>query len=401
MKKFTRKFIGLLTIAFTLGISQLFAQTTLDFNYTGAYQEWVVPCGVTEINVVMAGAAGGAGLSTMYWGGGGSSTSSESGGNGGSVSADMTVEPGEILYFYIGGKGPDGNSSNGAGWYSGGWNGGGSGKGAGGGGGSSDIRIGGNEISDRVIVAGSGGGSKYVSFTAKPGGIGGGLEAPNVSQAYGGTQTGCATYSWGGYYGNPGSLGYGGNAFSIYGGGGGGSGWYGGSGGFSDGGAGGSSYTNPEIFTNVVHVQGSNSGNGSLSISYSLGDIGACLVDECGIPYGDNSYCTDECGILNGDNSSCLDECDVINGDNSSCSDECGVPNGDNSSCLDECDVINGDNSSCSDECGVPNGDNSSCSDECGVPNGDNSSCSDECGEINGDNSSCSDECGVPNGSGS
>ena len=76
-----------------------------------------------------------------------------------------------------------------------------------------------------------------------------------------------------------------------------------------------------------------------------------------------------------------FDECNECGGDNS-CLDQCGVPYGNNSTCLDECGVPNGNNS-CLDECGIPYGDNSTCLDDCGIPNGNNESM-DECGNCDG-----------------
>ena len=166
------------------------------------------------------------------WGGGG--------GFGGALGGysvgwyNMTGKPSTTAYWYAGA----------AGWRDGGYNGGG-GAGStwtnsGGGGGASDIRIGGNGLSDRVIVAGGGGGAGMNTS----GGGGGGLDGDvGLTGLYswdipggGGTQTSGGT----GY--SSGSLGIGGNG-EVSGGGGGGGGYYGGGGGSSGaGGGGGSSY---------------------------------------------------------------------------------------------------------------------------------------------------------------
>ena len=319
MKNFTRKFIGLLTTAFTLCISQLFAQSTLEFNYTGAVQQWEVPCGVTEIQVDAYGASGTTSI-TGYFG-------NDNLGKGGRVEATLSVTPGQVLNVYAGG------SSHFTGYSSqkvAGWNGGGGTQGGYAGGGATDIRIDGNELTDRILVAGGAGGRP--NYSGACGGHGGGLVADDGCAGYsnevagagkGGSQDsgGAGAYYWGGadYYTSPGGFGNGTggvNSSGWYGGGGGG-GWYGGSGGGSGGGGGGSSYTHPNLASNVIHTKGVQTGPGSLTISYTVGDLGSCFVDECGVMNGDNSSCSDECGVPNGDNSSCSDECGVPNGSGS------------------------------------------------------------------------------------
>src|SRR5687768_1490240 len=97
-------------------------QTTLNFNYSGSQQSFVVPPCVTSISIQAFGAQGTAGLNTQ----GGQ------GGLGGSSTGTLTVTPGQTLYIYVGGQG--------------GFNGGGA-PGAGGpfasgsGGGASDVRV--------------------------------------------------------------------------------------------------------------------------------------------------------------------------------------------------------------------------------------------------------------------
>ncbi len=114
---------------------------TVQFNYTGSMQSWVVPPCVYTINVVIAGAKGGG----------------TNGGNGARITANIAVTPGQTLYIYCGGMGNLGSNS-------GGWNGGGTGHNSWGnysswgGGGASDIRINGTALLNRVIVAGGGGG---------------------------------------------------------------------------------------------------------------------------------------------------------------------------------------------------------------------------------------------------
>ena len=402
-------------------LSNCTPDNTINFSYTGAPQQWVVPCGVTSVEVEAMGASGMV-QSDFYGGDNGDA------GYGGKVVCNLSVTPGEVLHVYVGGTSFY-EGFSGPGYDYSGWN-GGAGNSESGAGGATDIRIGGTTLNDRYIVAGGGGyGTNCDDYycSGSGGGHGGGVTAndggyltafDNNSDTRGrggdsfyvgaGGQGGCFTNpndNSDTYCAESGSFGLGGHGASWAGNGGdghGGGGYYGGGGGVYYGsGGGGSSYTEYWRTSNVSHYIGANYGHGSLKISYysqDEEDYGSCYYDQCGVMNGDNTTCLDECGVPNGDNTACLDECGIVNGDNSSCSDECGVPNGDNTTCLDECGVINGDNSSCSDECGVPNGDNSSCSDECGVPNGDNSSCYDECGVPNGDNSSCTDECGVPNG---
>ncbi|MCR9172453.1 MAG: glycine-rich protein [bacterium] len=231
------------------------------FNYTGAMQTWVVPNGITSINVDAYGAQGG-------------SNSPQTNVNyGGRVQADLPVTPGTTIYIYVGEQ-PNG--------LTGGWNGGGNGETGGqGGGGASDIRIGGTTLNDRVIVAGGAGGGGFWSGQEVHGGIGGGLTAgpgyrDNLSN-YGGdpgtqTSSGVGTCQ---SFNNPvvaGGFGFGGAPSSCgcegYGGGG---GWWGGAGsGNCRGGGGGSSYTDPSA-TNVIHTQGVKVGHGSITISWGSG----------------------------------------------------------------------------------------------------------------------------------
>jgi hypothetical protein len=89
---------------------------TVQFNYTGSMQSWVVPPCVYTINVVIAGAKGGG----------------TNGGNGARITANIAVTPGQTLYIYCGGMGNLGSNS-------GGWNGGGTGHNASGNYSSSDL----------------------------------------------------------------------------------------------------------------------------------------------------------------------------------------------------------------------------------------------------------------------
>lgn len=222
------------------------------FSVSEELQTYVVPEGVNKLNVVCTASRGG-----------------NVGGAGGSVKCDLSVTPGDTLYIMVGAI----PSST----YTASYN-------------ASDIRIGGTEYENRIIVAG-GGGSK--SSRGAAGGAGGGLIGAdgtghsNAYKGYGGTQTAGGA---GGSYaaigeghshaGGTGTFGLGGSGASCsYCGqnGAGGAGWYGGgagaaqwnkNGAFAAGGGGGSSYTDDTLCENVVHLQGVNGGDGYVKISY-------------------------------------------------------------------------------------------------------------------------------------
>jgi hypothetical protein len=113
------------------------------FNYTGAKQDFTVPSGVTQLKVIAFGAHG-AGSTEAY---------------GGRVRAVISVAPGEKLVVFVGG-----DASGASGGFNGGGNGGsgsyttGSNGYGGGGGGASDVRQGGNKLTDRILAVGGGGG---------------------------------------------------------------------------------------------------------------------------------------------------------------------------------------------------------------------------------------------------
>lgn len=246
------------------------------FDYTGGAQTFVVPAGVTSIAVVAKGASGGkpGWLDDSYYG------------KGGKVATTLAVTPGQTLHLYVGGAGTFPTSFSQV--IVAGFNGGGEdddGSGGGGGGGATDIRIGGTDLSHRVLVAGGGGGATVNNTAGGHGGdltgaAGAGLN-PNEGGA-GGTQAaggvgGTGDFSSGdGANGYPGALGIGGdgggipNDFGGYATGGGGGGYYGGGGGGTYGGAGGggSSYTDPTLCANVVHTQGDNIGDGVIELAW-------------------------------------------------------------------------------------------------------------------------------------
>ena len=275
------------------------------FSFTGSMEAFIVPSGVTEIVLELAGAQGGSG--------------SSSGGKGGYVSGTLSVTSGATIYVYVGGQN--------------GWNGGGTRgtstgsatRNSASGGGASDIRISGTTLSDRKVVAGGGGGAGRgdCSFQAGggggyPGGLGGtggttlsggngGTNGGGVSGGGGGTSCtssarggggggqngggGAGGYgtSTGGSSGQCGStndnpaggellsgattacFGVGGNGGSSNNGagGGGGGGWYGGGAGggnWGSGGGGGSSYLG--TMTSTSYTNANQSGNGYVTITY-------------------------------------------------------------------------------------------------------------------------------------
>ena len=232
-------------------------QGSQTFNFTGAQQTWTVPAGVTSINVDVQGAQGG-------------QTSYGTAGLGGRTQATIPVSPGATIIVNVGGQGN---------YSTGGWNGGGTPYGCGcvgGGGGASDIRIGGNALANRAIVAGGGGGAGYYwNWNNDHGGNGGGLtgEAGKTNNNYnatycgqGGTQAAGGAGASG--FGAPaGTLGTGGGS-AYYAGSGGGGYYGGGSGYYGGGGGGGSSFTNNQS-TSVTNTQGFKTGNGIVTISWN------------------------------------------------------------------------------------------------------------------------------------
>ncbi len=131
------------------------------FDFTGGMQTFTVPEGITEVTIEV-------------WGAAGENVQSSSGGLGGYASGDLSVAPGDILNVYVGGQ----NGYNGGG---NGGSGGTSGYNGGNGGGASDVRIGGTDLTDRIIVGGGGGGAgrgngcsnQDGGFGGYPGGQGG------------------------------------------------------------------------------------------------------------------------------------------------------------------------------------------------------------------------------------
>jgi hypothetical protein len=239
--------------------------TNTNYSFTGSSNTYYVPSGVTSVNFDLMGGVGGNDTSM---------TSNP--GKGGRVQGTLAVTPGDVITVNAGGAGAMGTITGAMG----GFNGGGNSFGFGGsGGGASDIRLNGTSLSDRVAIAGGGGGSGYdgVAFSVAGGNggdvIGGDAEFnADGSKAIGGdASAGGAGAVFVGYMpGSAGAFGMGGDASTDGVSGAGGGGLYGGGGGVWSGGAGGSSYTDAILVSSAVHTQGANSGAGSVNISFAI-----------------------------------------------------------------------------------------------------------------------------------
>ena len=201
------------------------------FDHTGQVQVWEVPA--SAIYTIEAwGAAGGTGPGT-------SPDRDGAGGQGGRAWGDYELQAGEELRIFVGGEGQRGPGA-------GGFNGGGAcGQYGGCGGGASDVRRGGADLEDRILVAGGAGGGNGGSPLHGRGGPGGGLQGGDgiaVNQSWqpgrgGGEEAGGAP----GSQGAAGALGAGaGNAAYHHSGAGGGR--YGGGNAYASGSGGGSSW---------------------------------------------------------------------------------------------------------------------------------------------------------------
>ncbi len=215
------------------------AASSQTFVFTGAEQTFVVPAGVTSVEVEAVGAAGADGELTV------SGQLAGPGGAGASVTGTLVVTPGEILYVEVGGVGQcNGSGSAGAGTQARG----------GDGGGASDVRRvpvgdeGGtfcgaqsmSSLDSRMIVAaggGGGGGGRSNDGSTSEGGAAGQPGEDEWFAFGGGAGTAVAGGAGGtgslGADGGPGGPGTGGagGASSAGSGGGGGGGLYGGGGG--------------------------------------------------------------------------------------------------------------------------------------------------------------------------
>lgn len=228
--------------------SELIYQLGFDpvtFNVSSSLQTFTVPLGVSKIHVDCVASKGADTQEGYFW--------KHVGGKGGRVQCDLSVNGGETLYVMVGAEMASGATAS--------YN-------------ASDIRLGGNTIADRIIVAGGGGnaGNLNASYNADGGNGGGTTGESGDSSGYagaggtGGTQTAGGTGSATGTQ----SLGGSGGASA------GGAGYWGGGSGrtgsdgtafYASGGGGGSSYTNSNC-SNVVHTQGYNDGAGYITISF-------------------------------------------------------------------------------------------------------------------------------------
>ncbi|MFC5011560.1 Ig-like domain-containing protein [Nocardioides plantarum] len=142
---------------------------TADFGYTGAPDSFIVPAGVTSLEVSAYGASGGS--ATPNDGSGLTAL----GGRGSVVSTVLDVVPGTVYSVNVGGRGGDNGDGGGAA----GWNGGGAGGGASrvgaGGGGATDLRScapedsGCDSLASRILVAAGGGGAGFGYDNVIPG----------------------------------------------------------------------------------------------------------------------------------------------------------------------------------------------------------------------------------------
>lgn len=220
------------------------------YNVSDNLQIFNIPLGVSKIHIDCVASKGNDGWSA--------------GGKGGRVECDLDVTNSSILYIRVGNMNGVSNIAE--------YN-------------ASDIRIGGTQLENRVIVAGGGGSGGSGTASNIQGGDGGGLvgqAGPNgwSGGGQGGTQSSGGAHGVhvsgdlrGSNHGTDGEFGMGGTGTAA-----GGAGWYGGGAGFAGdyrsvgtqcaGGGGGSSYTNSSICSNVVHTQGYNNGSGYVTISF-------------------------------------------------------------------------------------------------------------------------------------
>jgi len=217
------------------GLSTELKRCTYTFRFTGNIDTFVVPPTTEPVEITAVGAPG-AGPKGFQ-------------SRGATVRASFTQLGGVPILITVGGDGRDG-----------GFNGGG----LGGGGGASDVRVGGHELENRVIVAGGGGGSGMQLVYDEALGTsrlvrvrGGDAGEAGLGSGGGAASTTAGGVGGGNEYapGQPGAYGRGGAGASGFGGGGGG--YYGGGGG--GGCAGGDEYgPNP-----CLYAQPGSGGGGS------------------------------------------------------------------------------------------------------------------------------------------
>lgn len=232
----------------------------VQFSTSSSIQTFTVPSKVSSIHIECVGSKG----------------QGTNGGKGGKVVCDLATNGGETLYVMVGAQSSGGISAP---QYN-----------------AADIRLGGKEYNNRIIVAGGGGNQANSDANGGAGGgltggAGGSNNATYAGTGKGGTQSaggagGAGSHGSRGHHhnGNAGTFGLGGAGSyeTNYEGpsGAGGAGWYGGgagagswnkAGAFTAGGGGGSSYTNASC-SNVVHTQGYQNGNGYVKMLYYVGE---------------------------------------------------------------------------------------------------------------------------------
>ncbi len=286
------------TKAFSVGTNPTAVCTsgtcTVTFTSISDYYSWSAPKADTYTLEVWGAQGGNAGYN---------GTVATYGGLGGYSTGALALTSNQAIYIYVGAQGSGATGNGASDSLAGGYNGGGLGyngtdstkRGAGGGGGS-DIRIGGNTLSNRVIVAGGGGGAvSPAAYGTNTPGFGGGTSGGNGSSATfpfssypqyhgkGGSQSAGGGGGANGSTATGGVLGIGGDAGYAYGygEGGGGGGYYGGGGsGTGMGSGGGSGYIGGVSSAQTIagnatmpNPAGGNmtgrSGNGLVRISYT------------------------------------------------------------------------------------------------------------------------------------
>ncbi|HTA61699.1 MAG TPA: SprB repeat-containing protein, partial [Bacteroidia bacterium] len=300
-------FITFLCTFFFKKGGEAFAQTTNQiFNYTGANQIFVVPAGVTCINVQAWGAGGG--------GGGGDVKGGSDGGGGAYSTNTFTVVPGTTLTIIVGGGGLQGNGcvantgggTGGFGLGNGGTGGnagasGCSGAGAGGGGGTGIM----DGATILLVAGGGGGGGGGGQFGGGAGGGGGGVAGGSANGAPAGVL---------GASGNSNGTNGVSTSGDGAGGGGGGGGLVGGGGGgvpgTDYGGSGGAGGTNMGNSTNGTGQTPGNStalaaicptcsggGTGSPSAAGTQGNDGVLVINYNPIPLAGTISTSSSCGV--------------------------------------------------------------------------------------------------------
>jgi hypothetical protein len=309
---------------------EFYTNPTFKFSCTKSIQNLTVPLGYNYMYVDMSGAAAGSGA-----------VASSVPGYGARVQSYLSVTPGTVLQIAVGCRAPSCPipSISVTGPRAGGYNGGGAGYGqagplvydigGSGGGGASDIRMGGLAFSNRVVVAGGGGGV-YCGDYCGPlkGGDGGkygksGSAPTSACGGYNHASGGGGDWTTGGIAGysssaTAGGLGVGGNGGAPHSGGGGG-GYFGGitvyisvvvdfyflllGGGGGDGGGagGGSSYSTG---SNTVYTTGYQTGDGSITIEFYTNPTFkfSCTksIQNLTVPLGYNYMYVDMSGAASG-----------------------------------------------------------------------------------------------------